>query len=99
MEQAIRKGSKRQTSTSGRDTYTASFESFYDLPEELSASPLSDEVVVNLVEVYFPILRDLFFNFLHQGLFITQMQEQILPKPLIYAVCAANARLLLPLLD
>ena len=99
MEKAIRKGSKSKTSTSGQDTYTASFESFYDIPEELSVSPLSDEVVVNLVEVYFRLLRDSFFNLLHQGLFTAQMREQIFPKSLIYAVCATGARLLLPLLD
>ena len=93
----MRKASEGQTSTSGQDPSTVPFESFLNLPEELSVSPPSDEVVVNLVEVYFRLLRDSFFNFLHEGLFMARMQEQILPKSLIYAVCAASARLLLPL--
>ena len=95
----MRKGSEGQASTTSYDPSNMSLESFLDLPEELSTSPPSNKVVVNLVEVYFRLLQDSFFNFLHEGLFMTRMQEQILPKSLIYAVCAASARLATSLLS
>ena len=99
MEKAIRKTSGSQASTASYGRSNMSLESFTDLPEELSISPPSNEVVVNLVKVYFGLLRDSFFDFLHEGLFMTRMQEQILPKSLIYAVRAASARLATSLLS
>jgi len=69
-----------------------SLETFSELPEELRAFPPSEEVIVNLVDVYFRLLQDSFFNFLHEGLFTNQLQEQRIPKPLLYAMCAVSAR-------
>jgi hypothetical protein len=91
MEKAMRKGPTGEPS-SGSDPSTMSFDSFSELPEELGIFPPSEEVVVNLVDVYFRLLQDSFFNFLHEGLFTNQLQEQRVPKALLYAVCAASAR-------
>ncbi len=63
MEKAMRKGSEGQASTTSYDPSNMSLESYLDLPEELSISPPSNKVVVNLVEVYFRLLQDSFFNF------------------------------------
>jgi len=64
----------------------------FELPEEWSISLPLDEVVGNLVDAYFRLLQDSFFRFLHEGLFKSRMRENMLPKSLIYAVCAASAR-------
>src|SRR5271170_6563830 len=92
MEKAMRKGSTGDPSTSTQGPSLMSLESFSDLPEELGAFPPSEEVIVNLVDVYFRLLQDSFFNFLHEGLFTNLLQEQRIPKALLYAVCAASAR-------
>jgi hypothetical protein len=85
MEKAMRKGSDPGGSSS------AAADPFFELPEELTSLP-SDEVVGTLVDVYFRLLQDSFFSFLHEGLFKSRMRENTLPKSLIYAVCAASAR-------
>ena len=92
MEKAMRKGSTSDPSTSTQDPSSMSLETFSELPEALGAFPPSDEVIVNLVDVYFRLLQNSFFNFLHEGLFTNQLQEQRIPKPLLYAMCAASAK-------
>jgi hypothetical protein len=92
MEKTLRKGSETQPSSNSQDPSSMSLDPFFDFPEEFTIPPPSDEVVVNLVDVYFRILQDSFFNFLHEGMFITRMQEQTIPKSLLYAVCAASSR-------
>src|SRR5271156_3881262 len=92
MEKAMRKGSTGEPSTSTQDPLSMSLETFSDLPEELEPFIQSEEVIVNLVDTYFRLVQDSFFNFLHEGLFTNQLQEQRVPKPLLYAMCAASAR-------
>jgi hypothetical protein len=97
MEKAIRKGSGAQSSSTTSQN-PLSLESIFGLPEDLNVFLPSDEVIVNLVGVYFQLLQDSFFNFLHKETFTSRMQEQTLPKSLLYAVCATSARSHLKLL-
>ena len=92
MEKAMRKGSTTESSASTLDPSSMSLETFSELPDDLRVFPPSEEVIVNLVDVYFRLLQDSFFNFLHEGLFTNQLQEQRVPKSLLYAMCAVSAR-------
>ena len=87
MEKAMRTGSAAGTSAA-----QSTGDPFLELPDELSIFPPSDEVVNDLVDVYFRFLQDSVFNFLHEGVFKSRMQETTLPQCLIYAVCAASVR-------
>jgi hypothetical protein len=92
MEKAIQRGSDNDPSRPGEDTLSMSFEAFSSLPEELSSFPPSDAAIFDLVNVYFRLLGDSFFMFLHEKTFMTRMNENSLPKSLLYAVCAVSAK-------
>lgn len=92
MEQAMRKGSKSEPAGRSRDTNWPSIDSYSDLPEELRDFPPSEEVILNLVDVYFRFLGNLSFNFLHEGVFRSRLQENMIPKQLLYAVCATSVK-------
>lgn len=64
-----------------------------NLPEELFLFPPSDSMVEHLVDIYFCLLSDSFFSFLHEGMFLKRMQEKTISKAILYAVCAVSARL------
>ena len=63
MEQAMQKGPAAEESTFFQDSSSMSFESFSDIPEELGIFPPSEEVIVNLVDIYFRLLQDIFHLF------------------------------------
>jgi hypothetical protein len=93
MEKAIRQGSDSDPSHPSQDAFSMSFKTSSMLPEELSSFPPSDVALVNLVNVYFRLLGDSFFPFLHENTFKTRMNENTIPKSLLYAVCAVSVRL------
>ena len=90
MEKAMRRGSNTDST---QDQSSMLFESFGDISEELDAFPPSVDSIATLVDVYFRLLGDSFFNFLHEGLFTSRMRQNTLPQSLLYAVCATSARL------
>jgi hypothetical protein len=92
MEKAIRRGSDNDPSRPSEDALSTSFEAFSSLPEELSSFPPSDVAIFDLVNVYFRLLGDSFFMFLHEKTFTTRMNENSLPRSLLYAVCAVSAK-------
>jgi hypothetical protein len=94
MEKAIRRGSDNDPSRPSEDIFSTSFEALSSLPKELSSFPPSDVAIVDLVNVYFRLLGDSFFTFLHEKTFTTRMNENSLPRSLLYAVCAVSAKLI-----
>lgn len=92
MEKAMRKGPESDAPTTSQQLSSMLSEPGNDLPEELSAFPPSDAIMEDLVDVYFRLLGDSFFSFLHHGLFTRKMQENTISKALLYAVCAVSAR-------
>jgi hypothetical protein len=94
MEKAMRRGSEGETSMVSQDLSSMSFDEFSDLPDELGLFPPSEDVIVTLVDVYFRLIGESFFNFLHEGLFRARMQQNALPTSLLYALCATSARFL-----
>jgi len=62
----MRKGPDAQSSSAtNQDPLPMSVESIFSPAEDLSVFPHFDEVVVNLVDMYFRLRQDSFFNFLH----------------------------------
>jgi len=88
----MRKGPESDAPTTSQQLSSMLSESSDDLPEELSGFPPSEAIMQDLVDVYFRLLGDSFFSFLHQGLFTRKMQEGTISKALLYAVCAVSAR-------
>ena len=89
----MRRGSEGQAS-SGQDLTSSRipFLPLLDVPEELQSFPPSDDIIVNLVNVYFHLLQDSYFSFLHEGQFTTQFQDKSIPESVLYSVCATSAR-------
>jgi hypothetical protein len=92
MEKAMRKGPETETPSTSHQLSSMFSETSNDLPDELSAFPPSEAIIESLVDVYFRLLGDSFFSFLHQDLFMKRMQEKTISQALLYAVCAVSAR-------
>jgi hypothetical protein len=88
----MRKGPNVEITTPQASTRAMSLDSLPELPEELRRFPPPDEVQLNLIDIYFRYLGHWSVGFLHEGIFRKRLQEQTIPKHLLYAVCAASAK-------
>ena len=92
MEKAMRKDPESNAPSTSQQLSSVFSEIGNDFPEELGAFPPSKSVIEGLIDVYFRLLGDSFFSFLHESLFIKKMQENTISEALLYAVCAVGAR-------
>ena len=93
MERAMRKGPESSRSSTSQQLSSTVSDTSNNLPDELFLFPPSETMVEDLVDVYFRLLSDSFFAFLHEGVFLKRMQEKTISKAILYAVCAVSARL------
>jgi len=90
----MKKGGGSEPMLTSEEMSSLSLDTLADLPEEVGV--LSDELIGNLVALFFRLLNDTFFSFLQEQVFLDRYHQKTLPKCLLYAVCAASARYLLP---